>query len=80
MARIPGVSISEATPDVRDIFERQTRAFGAPLNTTPIYALRPSILKGAGALAAGIQESGLLEGSLRSLATLRTALINGCPF
>jgi hypothetical protein len=47
---------------------------------TPIYALRPSIFRGHRALAAGVDESGLLSGELKNLASLRAALINGCPF
>lgn len=80
MARMQGVSKEQAPPDVREIFERQERFYGAPLNTTPIYALRPTILRGAQALAEGIRASRLLPESLKSLVSLRAAMINGCPF
>ncbi len=80
MARIKGVTYEEATGDVRAAFDRQLASRGVVSNTTPIYALRPTILQGHMALAAGIDQSGLLEPGLRNLACLRTALINGCPF
>lgn len=80
MARIRGVTKDEAPPEVQEIFRRQEELYGTVLNTTPITALRPTILQGAYALAEGIRASGLLEASLRYLVTYRTALINGCPF
>ncbi len=80
MARIRGVSKEEGTPEVQAAYERQEGIYGNALNTLPIYALRPTILRGASALAAGIESSGLLERSLKSLASLKAALINGCPF
>lgn len=80
MARIPNITNEQATPEVREVLERQERAFGAPLNTSLIYGYRPSILFGATALAQGIDESGLIEPSLKDLVSLKAALINGCPF
>ncbi len=79
-ARVRGLTTDEAAPDVRAIFERQERFYGEPLNTTRVYALRPTILEGTTELAAGINASGLIEGSLKSLVCLRAATINGCPF
>lgn len=80
MARIPNVTKEKATPEVREILERQERSLGAPLNTSVIYAYRPSILFGATALAQGIADSKLIEPSLKDLVSLRAALVNGCPF
>ena len=80
MARIRGATKSEVPDDIRVIYEQQERDRGAPLPNTPVYALRPSIFRGHRALAAGIEESGLLDAQLRRLATLRAAFINGCPF
>ena len=78
--RIPGLTTDQANPEVRAIFERQQRYYGEPLNTTLVYALRPTILEGATALAEGINASGIIESSLKPLACLRAATINGCPF
>ena len=58
MPRIRGLSKEAAAPEVRTVFEAQKRQHGAPLNTTPVYALRPSILLGVRALGRGISESG----------------------
>ena len=80
MARVDGVTEQEATADVRELFERQRRTFGEVLNTTPVFALRPTILAGSTALAAGIDASGLIEPPLKYLVYTKTAWINGCPF
>ena len=44
MARVGGITEQEATEDVKELFERQRRTFGEVLNTTPVFALRPTIL------------------------------------
>ena len=44
MARVGGITEQEATEDVIELFERQRRTFGEVLNTTPGFALRPTIL------------------------------------
>jgi hypothetical protein len=80
MARIKGVAESEANDDVRQIFEEQKKRYGFVSNTAQIFAIRPTIQKGAQALAQGIQESGLIAPELRNLVCVRTAHINGCPY
>ena len=80
MARIRGARKEDLPEDVRAVWEGQERSRGAPQPNTPVYALRPSIFRGHRALAAGIDESGLLSTELKGLASLRAALINGCPF
>ena len=80
MPRVRGASKDQVPEDIRTIYEEQERDRGTPMPNTPVYALRPSIFRGHRALAAGIEESGLLDAQLRRLATLRAAFINGCPF
>jgi len=80
MARIKGVTDSEANDDVRQLFAEQEKRYGFVSNTAKIYALRPTIQKGVQALAQGIQASGLIEPDLRHLVCIKTASINGCPF
>lgn len=80
MARVRGITEREATPEAQEIFQRLRRVFGDVLNTTPIFALRPTIMDGSNALAAGIDASGLIEPSLKYLVYTKTAWINGCPF
>lgn len=43
MARVGGITEQEATEDVIELFERQRRTVGEVLNTTPGFALRPTI-------------------------------------
>lgn len=80
MARVAGISEKDATPEVKEIFQRQRSMFGQVLNTTPVIALRPTILAGSTALAAGIDASGLIDPPLKYLVYTKTAWINGCPF
>lgn len=80
MARIKGVTKSEANDEVRAIFEEQEKRYGSVLNTARVYALRPMILKGVQALGKGIQDSRLIEPELRHLVCVKAASINGCPY
>ena len=80
MARIKGVSESDANDDVRQIIAEQKKRHGFVSNAAQVSALRPTIQKGVQALAQGIQESGLIEPELRNLVCVRTAHINGCPY
>jgi hypothetical protein len=80
MARVNGITEQEATQEVKALFQRQRELFGDALNTTPIFALRPTIMAGSTALAAGIDASGLIEPPLKYLVYTKTAWINRCPF
>ena len=80
MARIKGVSESDANDDVRQIIEEQKKRHGFLSNAAQVSAVRPTIQKGVQALAQGIQESGLITPELRHLVCVRTAHINGCPY
>ena len=80
MARIKGVTESEANDEVRQIFEEQMKRHGFVSNAAQVSAVRPTIQKGVQALAQGIQESGLIATELRHLVCVRTAHINGCPY
>ena len=80
MARVNGITEQEATQEVKALFQRQRELFGDALNTTPIFALRPTIMAGSTALVAGIDASGLIEPPLKYLVYTKTAWINGCPF
>ncbi len=80
MARVVGITEESATPEIKEMFRRQRSMFGEVLNTTPVIALRPTILAGSNALAAGIDASGLIDPPLKYLVYTKTAWINGCPF
>lgn len=80
MARIKGVTVSEAVGPVRQLFEEQEKRYGFVSNTAKVYGLRPTIQQGVQALAQGINASGLIEPELRHLLCVKAASINGCPF
>ena len=80
MARIRGVTESEANDEVRQVFEAQKKRQGVVSNTAKVYAVRPTIQRGVQALAQGIQDSGLISPELKHLLCVKTANINGCPF
>ena len=80
MARIPDVNIEQAEPYIKNVLDAQTKAWGAPLLNHLIYARRPSIFRGARAMWTGIDASGLIDASLRSLINRRVASLNGCEF
>jgi hypothetical protein len=80
MPRIPEVPDETPDPEVRAIFEKQKEELGFVLNTSKIYAHRPSIMFGHAALSEGVSASGLIAPALQGLVCTRVASINGCPF
>ena len=80
MARIADVKIEEADKYITNVLEAQRKTWGAPLLNHLLYARRPSIFRGARAMWGGIEESGLIEPSLRALINRRVAFLNGCEF
>jgi hypothetical protein len=80
MARIRGVSDSDASGSVQALFENQRETYGFVTNTARVYGLRPTIQQGVQALAEGIRASGLIEPELKHLLCVKAASINGCPF
>ena len=80
MARIDDVDQSRIDKYTRQVFEAQTRKWGAPLLNHLIYARRPSIFRGARGMWAAIDASGLIDGKLQALVNRRVASINGCEF
>ena len=80
MPRVSEIVDPGTDPILRDVFDKETEAFGFLFNTTKVQAHTPGILKAAKQLGAAVERSGLLPAELRSLVYLRVALINGCPF
>jgi len=80
VVRIEGVDPEGAQGPVRAVFEAQIKKWGAPLLNHLLYARRPSIFRGARAMWAGLDSSGLIDGELVSLINRRVAAINGCEF
>ena len=80
MARVHPLTREEAPTDVRPLYDANLKAFGQILNTTGIWAHRPTIQLGVKALADGIQRSGLVSDKLRCLLNVRIASRVGCGF
>jgi len=81
MARIDGIEQDTIQDDyVRNVLAAQTKTWGAPLLNHLIYARRPSILRGARGMWAGIEGSGLIDGKLQALLNRRVASLNRCEF
>jgi alkylhydroperoxidase family enzyme len=80
MPRIREVEDPGDDPLLKEVFAKETEAFGFVLNTTKIQAHTPGIMKAAKQLSAAVERSGLLPAELLALVYLRVALINGCPF
>ena len=80
MARIEEVNTSEVESNIKSVLEAQAKKWGAPLQNHLVYARRPSIFRGARAMWAGIDASGLIDAKLRALINRRVASLNGCEF
>jgi hypothetical protein len=78
--RIPGVDSNEAEGPIRAVFKAQAERWGAPLVNHLLYARRPSIFRGARAMWAGLDQSGLIPATLQALINRRVAYLNGCAF
>ena len=80
MARIDGVNPETVEPDIKRVFEAQTKKWGALLLNHLIYARRPLIFRGVQAIWTGLNASNLIEAKLHALVNRRVASINGCEF
>ena len=80
MARVPALTREEAAPDVRSLYDANLATFGQILNTTGIWAYRPTIQLGVKALADGIQQSARISDKLRCLINVRIAGQVGCGY
>ena len=80
MARVQALTREEASTDVRPLYDANLKAFGQIMNTTGVWAYRPTIQLGVKALADGIQASGLISDRLRCLLNVRIAGRVGCGF
>ena len=80
MARIDDVDREQVDKYTRQVFEAQTKKWGAPLLNHLIYARRPPIFRGVRGMWTGLDASGLIDGKLQALVNRRVASINGCEF
>ena len=80
MARIEDVDQGQVDKYTRQVFEAQTKKWGAPLRNHLIYARRPSIFRGVRGMWAALDASGLIDGKLQALINRRVASLNDCEF
>jgi hypothetical protein len=80
MARIEDVDRAQVDKYTKQVFEAQTKKWGAPLLNHLIYARRPSIFRGVRGMWTGLDASGLIDGKLQALLNRRVASLNGCEF
>ncbi len=80
MSRIPGIDLETADAYAKRVFELQVERWGAPLLNHLVYARRPTILRAARGMWAGIAGSGLIDEPLQALLNRRVARLNGCEF
>ena len=78
--RVPPVHPEETPLAVRELLERQTERWGAPLAPTLVLAHCPPLVEGAAGLSLALERSAQLPPALRDLVCLRVAQLIGCPF
>ncbi|HZO83238.1 MAG TPA: hypothetical protein VFB33_16200 [Candidatus Binataceae bacterium] len=78
--RIKGVSLEEAVPEVRRLYEKSAEQLGRVSVPLTAFAHRPEIAERYSALAGALARSTVVEPRLKTLACVRTAQIAGCPF
>jgi uncharacterized peroxidase-related enzyme len=76
MARISLIGLEEASPEVREVYEKTLR--GKPGNIQKALAHRPEMLKNFLSFYASVGRS--LDRKLYELIYLRVSLINGCRY
>ena len=80
MARVAEAKSDAVDDYIRNVFDAQTKKWGAPLANHLLYARRPSIFRGVRGMWTGLEASGLIDPGLRALVNRRVAAINGCEF
>ena len=79
MARLDGVPAGKAGLTARLLFWALRRRMGRLMDTWPIVAHVPSILRGWGLFEWHLERAKSVEPRLRKLAELKVSLLVGCP-
>lgn len=80
MSRISPADPATAPPSVRAVLEEEEARYGAPLNTTRVWARHPFLLAAYKAWSQAMSQTTLIPPTLRYLVYVRVASLNGCPF
>ena len=78
MTRIKGMDAARTECRFRSVLDAQAEKWGASLSKHLLYAKRPWMFRGAGAMWAGLDASGLLDAKVVTLLNRRVAALNGC--
>jgi len=78
--RIRGLERSEPTWSMRALYSLLKRQFGKVLTPYTVWAHRPAITIALTGLMAAVEYSKALDPVVKSLVSIRTAQMIGCPF
>jgi len=79
MARVQGLETEQVdAEDIRQVFARQEKSYGAVLYNHAVLARRPGIFRGFRAMWDGLESSGLIGTRLACLVNVRVAALVGC--
>ena len=79
-SRLAPPDASDLPASARRILTEETARFGAPLNTTMVWAHHPVLLAAYRAWSKAMSEATLIPANLKFLVYVRVASLNGCPF
>lgn len=78
MPRVTGLNMEQVSGEIRAVYERQERTYGAVLYNHTVLARRPGIFRGFRAMWDGLDENALLPARLRHLVNIKVASLIGC--
>jgi len=78
--RITGVDPQNAPESVQPVFQGSLNFFGRVITPSLVMAHRPEILLAHAKLGQAISASTVVDGRLKTLASVRAAQMIGCPF
>lgn len=78
--RIEGIDLNVAEKRIAAVLNGQAKKWGAPLINHLVYARNPAIFKAVRGMWSGLDQSGLLPGTLVAMLNRRIASLNRCPF
>ena len=78
--RIKGIEIEDADGRTAAVLQAQAKKWGAPLVNHTVYAKNREIFRAVRGMWGGLDQSGLLPGTLVAMVNRRVAFHNHCPF
>ena len=80
MARILGVESRDAGLFVRFVYWMVRRKIGRVVQPIKITAHHPRLLRAVGQMEMGQEAAKTVDGALKALVSVKTAMLIGCPF